>query len=100
MFSAPVALPILSSVSCFTLLDVCEKLAREYVVREGGRIEKDANGEDVFVIPVRKPTPSPLVFSWEPEPVENSLFTEIAERLSRRRNNLSVLIYCFAVLQH
>lgn len=58
------------------LIDVCEKLAREYVIREGGRIEKDANGEDVFVIPVKKPTPSPLVFSWDPEPIANSLFTE------------------------
>jgi hypothetical protein len=58
------------------LLDVCEKLARDYITREGGRIEKDANGEDVFVIPVKKPMPSPLVFSWEPEPIVNSLFTE------------------------
>ncbi|MDR0697714.1 MAG: ADP-ribosylglycohydrolase family protein [Tannerella sp.] len=58
------------------LLDICEKLAREYVVREGGRIEKDATGEEFFVIPVKKPTPSPLVFSWDPEPVTNSLFTE------------------------
>jgi hypothetical protein len=58
------------------LLDVCEKLAREYVVKEGGRIEKDANGEDVFVIPVKIPTPSPLVFSWDPEPIAGSLFTE------------------------
>lgn len=58
------------------LLDICEKLAREYLIREGGHIEKDANGEDIFVIPVNKPTPSPLVFSWDPEPVAHSLFTE------------------------
>jgi hypothetical protein len=58
------------------LLDVCEKFAREYVVREGGRIETDANGEEFFVIPVKKPTPSSLVFSWDPEPIANSLFTE------------------------
>lgn len=58
------------------LVDVCEKLAREYVIREGGRIEKDANGEEIFVIPVKKPAPSPLVFSWDPEPIANSLFTE------------------------
>ncbi|MDD3909029.1 MAG: ADP-ribosylglycohydrolase family protein [Proteiniphilum sp.] len=58
------------------LLDVCEKLAREYVKREGGHIEIDDNGEEVFVIPVKKPIPSPLVFSWDPEPIENTLFTE------------------------
>lgn len=58
------------------LLDVCEKFAREYVVREGGHIEIADNGEEIFVIPVKKPIPSPLVFSWDPEPIENTLFTE------------------------
>ncbi|MEA4917955.1 ADP-ribosylglycohydrolase family protein [Proteiniphilum sp.] len=58
------------------LIDVCEKLAREYIVREGGRIEKDANGEEIFLIPIKKPIPSPLVFSWDPEPIANSRFTE------------------------
>lgn len=58
------------------LIDVCEKLAREYVLREGGRIEKDVNGEEMFLIPIKKPTPSPLVFSWDPEPITNSRFTE------------------------
>jgi len=57
------------------LLDVCEKLAREYIVREGGRIET-VDGEDVFVIPVKTPVPSPLVFSWEPEQIADSKFTE------------------------
>ena len=58
------------------IIDVCEKLARDYVLREGGRIEKDANGEEVFFIPIKKPTPSSLVFSWDPEPISNSRFTE------------------------
>jgi len=57
------------------LLDVCEKLAREFLAREGGRVEKGADG-DVFVIPVKKPIPSRLVYSWEPEPIANSVFTE------------------------
>ena len=42
------------------LIDVCEKLARQVVLQEGGRIEKDANEEDVLVIPVRQPQPGPL----------------------------------------
>ncbi|WP_298646344.1 ADP-ribosylglycohydrolase family protein [uncultured Proteiniphilum sp.] len=58
------------------LLDVCEKLARAYVLREGGRIETETNGEEYFMIPLKKPTPSALVFSWDPEPITNSLFTE------------------------
>ena len=59
------------------LLDVCEKLAREYVIREGGKIETDTNGEEYFLIPIKEPKPSKLVFSWDPEPIANSLFTEV-----------------------
>jgi hypothetical protein len=59
-----------------TLLDVCEKLTREFLIREGGRIEKDAKGEEVFVIPVKAPIPNMLELSWEPGPVANSRFTE------------------------
>ncbi|HOC00745.1 MAG TPA: ADP-ribosylglycohydrolase family protein [Verrucomicrobiota bacterium] len=57
------------------LLDVCEKLARQFLVRYGGRIEKDGAGEDVFVIPVRAPKPSALELSWAPGPIANSRFT-------------------------
>ncbi len=58
------------------LLDVCEKLARQFVVRAGGRIEKNAAGEEEFVIPVLAPQTSPLQRSWEPGPIANSRFTE------------------------
>ncbi len=65
------------------LLDVCEKLARQALVRAGGRVEKDASGGDVFVIPVRAPKPSPLELSWEPGPIANSMYT--AEELAKIR---------------
>ncbi|MCL5269893.1 MAG: ADP-ribosylglycohydrolase family protein [bacterium] len=58
------------------LLDVCEKLARQAIAREGGRIEKDAAGEEVFIIPVRSVRPSPLTLSWAPGPIAESRFTE------------------------
>lgn len=58
------------------LLDVCEKLARQAIVKEGGRIEKDANGEDVFVIPVKPVKPGELELSWAPGPIAESKFTE------------------------
>lgn len=58
------------------LIDVCEKLARQAVVQQGGSIEKNAAGEDVFVIPVKKPNPGPYLKSWEPGPIEDSLYTE------------------------
>ncbi len=57
------------------LLDVCEKLARQFVVRYGGRIEKGSDGEELFVIPHRDPKPSKLELSWAPGPIANSRFT-------------------------
>ncbi len=59
-----------------TLVSVCEKLVRQAVTRAGGRVETDADGQDVFVIPVRKPRPGKLERSWEPGPIANSRFTE------------------------
>jgi hypothetical protein len=58
-----------------TLVEVCEKLARQAVIRAGGRVEKAAGGEEVFVIPVVAPKPSPLERSWEPGPAAGSKFT-------------------------
>jgi hypothetical protein len=63
------------------LIEVCEKLARETVVQAGGRIEKDANGAEVFVIPVREPQPGPVERSWEPGPIADSRFTEEERQL-------------------
>ncbi|UCG58484.1 MAG: ADP-ribosylglycohydrolase family protein [Phycisphaerales bacterium] len=59
-----------------TLVEVCEKLVREAVVKAGGRIETDGDGKEVFVVPVRKPRPSALEQCWEPGPSANSRFTE------------------------
>jgi len=58
------------------LIAVCEKLARQAIVKAGGRIEKDAAGEETFVIPVLPPRPSPLELSWAPGPIAGSLFSE------------------------
>ena len=59
-----------------TLLNVCERLARESVLKEGGRVERDAKGEECFVIPVKPATPGPLECSWTPGPISDSKFTE------------------------
>jgi hypothetical protein len=58
------------------LLEVCEKLARQAVVRSGGKIEKGADGGEVFVIPVEQPKPSPLEQCWEPGPSADGRFSE------------------------
>ena len=59
-----------------TLIKVCEKLVRESVIRAGGRIEKDASGQEVFVIPIQRPRPTRLEQCWEPGPIAGTRFTE------------------------
>jgi len=54
---------------------VCEKLARQVVVQQGGRMEKGADGIEYFVIPVKLPKPSALELSWAPGPIAKSPFT-------------------------
>jgi hypothetical protein len=75
--------------------EVSEKLARQAVARAGGRVEKDASGEEVFLIPVQTPKPGALERSWEPGPAANAKFTpeemaqiktQSAERRSREGN--------------
>lgn len=67
------------SYSDYTLpkvYEVCEKLARQAVVRAGGKIEKDAQGEEVMLIPVQTPKPGMLEQCWEPGPTAtNGRFT-------------------------
>jgi len=58
------------------LIDVSKVLVRQAVERGGGRIEKQANGEEVFVIPVVASQPSELMRSWEPGPIAGSKFTD------------------------
>jgi hypothetical protein len=58
------------------LVAVCEKLVRQSVQRGGGRIEKDAQGNEVFVIPVEEPQPTALETCWEPGPTADSRFTK------------------------
>ncbi len=57
------------------VLDVCEKLARQAVVREGGRVETDASGEEVLLIPVKAPVPSPFEDLRNPGPIAGSRYT-------------------------
>jgi hypothetical protein len=58
------------------LLDACEKLARQAIVQEGGRVEKDAQGGEIFVIPIKPAMPGKLQLSWAPGPVAESRFSE------------------------
>ena len=60
-----------------SLLDVCVKLAKKAVLRGGGSIEKNAEGVEEFVIPVKEPMILPVVQCWEPEDITGDVhFTE------------------------
>jgi hypothetical protein len=64
-----------------TLIDVCEKLARQRVMQVGGTIDRDVDGQEVFVIPVQVPKPSELRQSWSPGAAGNVRYT--ADQMQR-----------------
>ncbi len=59
-----------------SLINVSEELVRQAVLAAGGRIEKESDGEEVFVIPVLEPRPSRLEQCWEPGMIANSRFLD------------------------
>lgn len=59
-----------------TLYAVCEKLARQIVVRHGGCIEMDAAGKEWFVILRKAPVADAYVPSWLPGEIAGSRYTE------------------------
>lgn len=61
------------------LFAVCEKLARQVVVRYGGRVEKGTDGAECFVIPVQTPVPDAFIPSWKAPAPTGARYTE-AER--------------------
>ena len=58
-----------------SLISACEKVARESVLKSGGKIERSSNGAEVFILPLQQATPSKLEQAWQPGPVSNSKFT-------------------------
>ena len=62
------------------LMRASEKLARGFVVKYGGRIEKDAAGAERFVIPERDAKPSAFFDSKAPGPVPPDPEMTAAER--------------------
>ncbi len=55
------------------VVEVSLRLARQVVVRYGGRIEREG-GREVWHIPVKAPRPSRLAQSWSPEPPVGARF--------------------------
>lgn len=65
------------------LLDACERIARKIVIAEGGRIEVDATNNEIFVIPVIKPTVLPYEPSFKPEKSTGERYSD--DEMSRIR---------------
>ncbi len=55
------------------LINVCEKLVQQAVMRAGGRIQKDEHDEEVFVIPIKEPTPGALEQCWKPDEIKGDI---------------------------
>ncbi len=71
------------------LFAVCEKLARQVVVRQGGRVEKGADGVERFVIPVKAPVADAFVPSWQAPAPEDARYT--AEEMKAQRHGARLL---------
>jgi len=85
------------------LVEVCEKLARDAVMRAGGKLIQDQNGQETFLIPRRDPQPSPLEQSWQPGPIAGSRYSEAemekyfrSQRLSDGRPDMNKALEKFA----
>jgi len=59
-----------------TLVEASKTLVRQAVQRSGGRIEKDAEGQEVLVIPIVAVKPSAMEHSTKPRPAANSRFSQ------------------------
>ena len=58
-----------------SLIEVCERLARQVVLKEGGKIRKDSNGKEIFVIPQNAPAPDGYDIAWAPVRPEGCHYT-------------------------
>ncbi len=56
-----------------SLIQICETLTRQAIIRAGGRIEKTASGIEEFVIPVQTPVVTALEQSWEPTEITDDV---------------------------
>jgi hypothetical protein len=58
------------------LVKVCDRLARQALTRTGGRVERDARGEEVFLIPAKRPALSRFEDIKNPGPVAGSVYSD------------------------
>ncbi len=59
-----------------SLLQACERLARQVVLSRGGQVIWTESGEEAFLIPHPTPVPRAAEQSWAPGPPQDARFTE------------------------
>ena len=69
------------------LISVCEQLADQAVVQAGGHIDKSADGQQTYVIPVQPVQPSACAPCWNPGPQAGSRFTPEEMKQIRREGS-------------
>jgi len=72
------------------LINVCNKLAKKFIVANGGYIETNKKGVVIYNISVKKPKPITLEQSWMPKPITGNRFskTELAKIIQGNKINL------------
>lgn len=69
-----------------SLLAVCETLTRAAVLRSGGKIEKNSEGLEEFLIPIQEPVVAPLEQCWEAKEVTGDVqfTTEEMDKIAKK----------------
>jgi len=69
-----------------SLLQVCETLSKDAVIRAGGKIEKNSDGSEEYLIPLQVPVFAPLEQSWEAKEVKGDInfTTEEMQKISKK----------------
>jgi len=62
-----------STYNFSSLLETCNKLARDAVVRAGGKLEKNSNGIEEYIIPIQEPELKHLEQSWDAKEISGNV---------------------------
>ncbi len=57
------------------LTKVCEELTRKVITKAGGKVIKDPDDNDIFIIPIKEPVFGTMKQCWDPDPPANTMFT-------------------------
>ena len=65
------------------LMEMSKKFTEEFIIKQGGRIEKRSDGQNYYIIPKKKPVLAKLEKSWEPEPLDEATIKYTEAEMSK-----------------